>query len=360
MTVRKLPKGLQSFEKIRRGGYVYVDKTDFVWQIANGEQNNLLIRPRRFGKSLLTSTLKCYFEVRKELFEGLKIMELEEEWKPRQVFHFDFSGNNTARSLENYLDGVLSDYEDLLGKSSKLNLKDRFLDLMKKGMEKIQAPVAVLVDEYDSPLQHTLYNEIEHDKVRDVYKSFFPALKSGEDYIKCTFLTGITRFNQLSIFSTLNNVCLLGSKTQYATVCGLTAAEIKENFMPELIKMSEVYGWSLERTLLELREMYDGYRFSKDMEKTVYNPFSLVFALGDSHVASYWAASGGSRMLGDMIAHSETYGDTLEGCKLDNDTLERSDVSLDDVPLFLYQAGYLTHIAARSSSNPLSFNRVEN
>lgn len=343
MNIRKLPKGMQSFEKIRRGGYVYVDKTDFVWQIANGDQNNFLSRPRRFGKSLLTSTLKCYFEGKRELFEGLKIMELEKEWKPRQVFYFDFSGIIKAEDLSNYLNSTLSRYEREYGREeADGTLKDRFFTLMIKSTEKYDTPVAILVDEYDAPLQHTLYNNKEHVNIRDIYTSFFPALKTGEDYIKCAFLTGITRFNQLSLFSTLNNLNILGSMPKYATVCGITEEEIKDNFMPELEALGSVNGWNVKQTLMELKDIYDGYHFSKDLEKGVYNPYSLVNALGNCDIANYWASSGGSKLLNDMLIHTEVNGDTLENCKIDKDTLERSDISLDNIPLFLYQAGYLT------------------
>lgn len=343
INIRKMPKGIQSFEKIRRDGYVYVDKTDLVWQIANGDQNNFLSRPRRFGKSLLTSTLKCYFEGKRELFEGLKIMKLEKNWKPRQVFHFDFSGCNTSNELRNYLDSALGRYEKEYGhEATDKELKDRFLTLMMKGTEKYNTPVAVLVDEYDTPLQHTLYNENEHKGVRNIYTSFFPALKTGEDYVQCVFLTGITRFTQLSIFSTLNNISILGSWTQYATVCGITEEEIISNFMPELETISKENNWIINQTLDKLKEMYDGYHFSKDLSKGVYNPYSLVNALGNKDIANYWASSGGSTLLNDMLIHSNVNGDTLDNCTISKDTLERADVSPDNIPLFLYQAGYLT------------------
>jgi len=341
--VRKLPVGLQSFEKIRRNGCVYVDKTDMVWQIANERQNNFLSRPRRFGKSLLTSTLKCYFEGKQELFEGLKIMSLEKEWKPRQVFHFDFSGCNTADELNSYLNSALGRYEEEYPRDENDNtLKDRFFSLMIKGTKKFGLPVAVLVDEYDSPLQHTLYDADEHEKVRNVYASFFPALKTGEEYIQCTFLTGITKFTQLSIFSTLNNVSILGSWPQYATVCGITEDEIRSNFQPELEEMAKINGWNIEETLAKLKEMYDGYHFSKDLSREVYNPYSLINALAEKDIANFWVSSGGSTMLNDMLIRTEVNGDNIDNCIIDKDTLERTDVSLDNVPLFLYQAGYLT------------------
>lgn len=356
---RRLPVGLQGFEKIRREGYVYVDKTDMVWQIANGRQNNFLSRPRRFGKSLLTSTLKCYFEGKRELFEGLKIMKLEKEWKPRQVFHFDFSGNNSADALKNYLNSALAQYEEEYGRNDYDNtLKDRFMTLLAKGAEKYGAPVAVLVDEYDTPLQHTLYNGKEHEKVRDIYTSFFPALKTGEEYIKCAFLTGVTRFSQLSLFSTLNNVTMLGSMPQYATVCGITEDEIRSNFMPELERMGRTKGWSMEQTMAELKDMYDGYHFTAEMQG-VYNPYSLINALADNNLGYYWVSSGGSSLLNEMLQHTEVEGESLDGCVMRRSTVEEADISLDNIPLFLYQAGYLTIKEAKPRRYTLGFPNKE-
>jgi hypothetical protein len=339
---RLLPVGMQSFEKIRRGGYVYVDKTDFVWKIANEKQNNFLSRPRRFGKSLLTSTLKCYFEGKRDLFEGLKIMDLEKEWKPCQVFHFDFSGKNNGEQLKSHLEGKILDYEDLLGKSNYTNLNDRLVELMKKGAAKYAAPVAVLVDEYDAPLQHTLFDKEEHDRVRDVYTSFFPALKTGEDYLNCLFLTGITKFTQLSIFSTLNNVSFLGSWPDYATVCGITREEIEEYFMPELENISKTRNIAVEDVLDELQAMYDGYHFTSELDKGVYNPYSLVNALDRGRISNYWASSGGSSLLSQMLEHTQVNGDELDGMIMDAETLENADVNTSNIPLFLYQTGYLT------------------
>lgn len=174
---RKLPVGIQDFDKIRNENYIYVDKTDMIWTLANGVQNNFISRPRRFGKSLLTSTLQCYFEGRKELFEGLKIMELEKNWKKCKVLHFDFSGKESAKSLEDYLNGQLEEYERLYGGGPYNNLNDRFRKVIENAAKQSEDRTVVLVDEYDAPLQKTLFDKEEHDKVRDIYRNFFPALK---------------------------------------------------------------------------------------------------------------------------------------------------------------------------------------
>jgi len=341
--VRLLSDGFQSFEIIRNEHRVYVDKTDMVWKIANTKQCNFLSRPRRFGKSLLTNTLKCYFEARTDLFQGLKIMEMEKDWVKRQVFQFDFSGCETAVDLEKYLNRTLSKYEKIYGKEdADETAKDRILTLMEKACLKTGQQVAVLVDEYDSPLQHTLTDEKEHKKLVTVYRSFFPAMKTGSDWLKCLFLTGITKFTQLSLFSVLNNVSILSSKPEYATVCGITEQELIDNYMPEIEAFGEQKGWTVEQTLQELRNMYDGYCFSNDLSKSVYNPFSLISALADKDLGYYWASSGASVMLNDMLVKSEENGKRLEGRKISKMKLESSDVSLKDSTLFLYQSGYLT------------------
>jgi len=341
---RRLPLGIQGFEEIRKEGYLYVDKTDLTWQIANGNKYNFLSRPRRFGKSLLTSTLKCYFEGRNDLFEGLKIMELEKEWPKRPVFSFDFSGLETADALSDYISGMLDIYEKEYGKGSFTNLNSRFAYLIEKAYEKTGQQVAVLVDEYDAPLQHTLFKEKEHEAIVTVYRSFFPALKTAGDYLKCLFLTGITKFMQLSLFSTLNNVSIIGSWQEYATVCGVTGKEIVDNFQPELEAMSKANGWTVDETLAKLKTAYDGYRFSEDAdpEKMVYNPFSLINALSRKKIGNYWASSGGSSLLNELLKEGYSKKIDLENCMVSKFDLETSDVSLSKIGLFLYQSGYLT------------------
>lgn len=337
-----MPTEVQDFEELRHGGYVYVDKTDMVWQIANGRKYNFLSRPRRFGKSLLTSTLHYYFDGRDDLFQGLKIMDIEKEWTKRQVFHFDFSGCETADDLSSYLNSAITKYEKEYGREDEdETLKDRFITLIKKGNDKYNVPVAVLVDEYDTPLQHTLYDKDKHKCVCEVYRSFFPALKTGGKYVKCLFLTGITKFTQLSIFSTLNNAALLGSWPEYSTVCGITNEELVSNFMPELTKMAEKNGCDLETMLNELRAMYDGYHFAAGGDG-VYNPYSVINALARGEITNFWIASGATAMVSEMLQRANVKAEDMESCVIDKDALEMNDVSLEQPELFLYQAGYLT------------------
>ena len=341
--VRKLSKGIQSFEELYKNKLVYVDKTDMVWKIANGDKNNFLSRPRRFGKSLLTSTLKCYFEGREDMFENLKIMEFEHEWPKRAVFQFDFSGCITREDLEININKTLSRYESIYGRpKGKSNFNSRMFELMQKACDKTGHQVAVLVDEYDSPLQEALNNKARMEKMAEVYRGFFPVMKTGEEYIKCLFLTGITKFTQLSLFSVLNNVTILSSNPNYATVCGITRQEIIDNYMPELEAMGKVKGWTVEQTIEELRDMYDGYCFSNDLTKTVYNPFSLICALSEKKLSHYWSYSGAGKMLNDILVRNLEKDKKFENIIIPENKLDLSDVSLKDADLFLYQTGYLT------------------
>jgi len=341
--ILKLPESVQSFEEIRNDGYIYVDKTDYVWKLANGKKCNFLGRPRRFGKSLFADTLKCYFEGRKDLFNGLKIMKLEHEWVKRQVFKFDFSGCETAEALLEKINIRLTEYEEIYGSNAKATLPgNRLLYLMEKACVKTGQMVAVIVDEYDAPLQHTLFKEEEHNKLVVVYRSFFPALKEGEKYLKCLFLTGITKFTSLSLFSTLNNVSILGHLSDYAEAIGLTGQEILDNFQPYLKAMAEKKGTTVEQVMSELKDMYDGYHFSDDSTKEIYNPFSVIHALADKDIANYWIASGASQLLNDLLKRKDMRGVDLDNCYLSKNELQLNDVSKTNTKLFLYQAGYLT------------------
>lgn len=340
---RRLPIGIQSFEEIRTDGYVYVDKTDLVWEMANGKKSNFFSRPRRFGKSLLLSTLQCYFEGRKELFQGLKIMDLEKEWISRPVFRFDFSGAMTAKELEGKIDFILREYEkEWEIEDRPTNPGDRMLYLIKTARTRSGQKAAVLVDEYDFPLQHTLFDESEHSSIANVYTSFFPALKTADELLKCVFITGITKFTHQSLFSILNNLTVQSLSPKYATVCGMTHNEIVENFSPELQSMAKVNGWSMEETLSRLKEEYDGYFFSTGQDEGIYNPFSVINALDSGKIASYWAFSGASELLSKMLMESFQAGNELDGVEIGAGRFELQDVSLDNIPLFLYQTGYLT------------------
>ncbi len=341
----RLPLGIQSFEKIRKEGFVYVDKTDLIWQLANkGKAYTYLSRPRRFGKSLLVDTLQAYFEGRRELFEGLKIMQLEKEWSRRPVVRLDMSrGGADAASLSSYLNIAFSRYEKQYGITLEtgFSLADRFDNIIQTACRQTGQQVAVLIDEYDSPLQHS-WKTPEHDACTSIYKSVFAILKADDEYEKFVFITGITKFTQISLFSVLNNLSNISFDPQFAAICGITKDEVADNFMPEIESMGKVNGWTPEETIQQLKAYYDGYHFSRRNMVDVFNPFSLLNALADSDLQSYWAASGSTSMLPKFVDDMEIRLSDFENCCLDRTTIETSDVTDGGAELFLYQSGYLT------------------
>ena len=342
---RRLPVGIQSFEEIRRKGYLYVDKTDLVWKLANiGMKYNYLSRPRRFGKSVLVDTLQAYFEGKKELFEGLKIIDLEKEWKHYPVIRLDMSrGGANAETLRSYLNLCFKDYEKSydITPDPTANLADRFHGIITAANSKTGLQVAILIDEYDSPLQHS-WKTPHHKACTEVYREVFAILKADDEYEKFVFITGITKFTQISLFSVLNNLTNISFLPEYAALCGITEEEISENFKPELEKMAEVNDWTLEQTHDKLKEYYDGYHFSRRNMVDVYNPFSLINALNTQDVNCFWAASGATSMLPKFVDDMELRLGNFDNCPVLSKTLESSDVINGGAELFLYQTGYLT------------------
>ena len=342
---RILPVGVQSFEKIRKEGLLYIDKTDIVWQLANcGKTYNYLSRPRRFGKSLLVDTLQAYFEGKKALFEGLKIMQLEKNWTPRPVIRLDMSrGGSDAASLSSYLRLAFSRYEKQYGITIQpdASLANRFDEIILTAYNQTGQQVAILIDEYDSPLQHS-WKTPQHEACTDIYKSVFAILKADDEYEKFVFITGITKFTQISLFSVLNNLCNISFDAPYAAICGITKEEVTDNFMPEIEAMGKANGWTAEETVQQLKAYYDGYHFSADNMVDVFNPFSLLNALADKKLRNYWAASGATSMLPKFVDDMEIRLKDFENCSLISTIIETSDVTGGGAELFLYQSGYLT------------------
>ncbi len=359
---RKLPAGIQSFKVIREEGYLYVDKSDIVWNLANsGQKYNYLSRPRRFGKSILVSTLQAYLEGRKDLFEGLKIMQLETEWKQYPVIRLDLSrGGANAVTLRSYLNLCFKEYEEKysIAPDPSAQLADRFSGIIKAAYRQTGLKVAILIDEYDSPLQHS-WNTPEHERCTEVYREVFAILKADDDYEKFVFITGITKFTQISLFSVLNNLTNISFLPEYAAVCGITEEEIYGNFQPELEKMGEENDWSAEETRNRLKEYYDGYHFSEDNMVDIYNPYSLINALSQSKLRNFWAASGATSMLPKFVDEMEIRLKDFENCRILRDTLETSDVTGGGAELFLYQSGYLTIKACDEFGYTLGFPNEE-
>ena len=343
-TRRRLPVGLQSFVEIRKQGYVYVDKTEILWEHVNGIKFNYLSRPRRFGKSVFVDTLQAYFEGRRDLFEGLKIMNLEQDWTARPVIRLDMSrGGADAVTLRSYFDLVFSRYEEKYDIEERPNssLASRFDSIILAAYQQTGQQVAILIDEYDSPLQHSWHTP-EHEACTAIYREVFAILKADDEMERFVFITGITKFTQISLFSVLNNLCNISFEPQYATICGISQQEMEENFMPEIEEMAKVNGWTTEDTLLKLKEYYDGYHFCRRNMVDIYNPFSLVNALYQKDIKSYWASSGSTSLLPKFVGDIEIHLDYFDHCSVIRTTLESSDVTGGGPELFLYQSGYLT------------------
>lgn len=341
--IRKLPIGIQSFEKLVEGNYLYIDKTEYIWKLANESSVYFLSRPRRFGKSLLLSTMKAYFEGKKELFAGLRIAELEREWTAYPVFYFDFNGANykNSDSLSSVIDYHLKQWEELYGAEHQDKpLPIRFKYLIKNAHEKTGLQVVVLVDEYDKSLLESESETLEDN--RALFKGFFGNLKSSDEHLKFVFITGVTKFSKVSIFSDLNQLRDISLSENYASICGISQAESEAHFKPEIEAMAEKNGLSYSECIEKLRKMYDGYHFFQD-SVGMYNPFSLINALADKNFRSYWFETGTPTFLIEKLKaagfNPKVFTDVVP---IDQDTIcDYRSENTDPLPLF-YQTGYLT------------------
>lgn len=342
---KKLPVGIQSFEEIRKQGCLYVDKTDIIWQLANrGKKYNYLSRPRRFGKSVLVDTLETYFMGKKELFEGLKIMQLETEWVKRPVIRLDMSqAGAEPESVRSYLDDVFNtletEYRIVVRQDSSLAV--RFKNIIETAYNKTGLQVAILIDEYDSPLQHS-WKTPHHEACTAIYREVFAVLKSQDKYEKFVFITGITKFTQISLFSVLNNLSNISFDSEYAALCGITKEEVLRDFKPEINKLAASKGWTFDEAVVQLTAYYDGYHFSHENMVDVFNPFSLINALADSKLRNYWASSGATSLLPKFVDDMEIRLKDFDHSALLDTIIETSDVTGGGAELFLYQSGYLT------------------
>ena len=342
---KKFPIGVQVFEKLRSDNYLYVDKTEYIYNLVNDYSYVFLSRPRRFGKSLLSSTLKCYLEGKKDLFEGLKIMNLEEKWEQHPVLHFDFSGlsNITIDKLENSLHLQLSHFEGVYGKNPDEKYPNERLEgLIRRAYEKTGHKVGLIIDEYDAPLLDVLHIPDKLEGVRGEMTNFYSPIKKSDQYLKFVFLTGITKFSQLSIFSKLNNLTDISMFPQYSAICGITQQELERDFKEPIVEFSKILNISEEALKSLLKNNYDGYHFSEDLTD-VYNPFSLISAFGNKRIYAYWFASATPTFLVNYIKEhpiDETKLDSITTLPIDDFNVS-PEVSHESLPL-LYQSGYLT------------------
>ena len=345
MRDRRYPIGIQTFSEIIRGGYVYVDKTDLVWQMVHYAKYIFLSRPRRFGKSLLTSTLESYFLGERELFEGLKIMDLEKEWEQYPVFRLDIStakAQPSADALRKRLMLTLDDYVDIYGKKDQEETPGALLEgMIKRAYQKTGKQAVVIIDEYDAPLLDVLHEDEMLDEMRKVMQEFYVPLKANERYIKFCFITGITKFSQLSIFSTINNLTNVTMDANFGAICGITEHELTTVLKEDIGMLAEVYGFTYEDMHQKLKQQYDGYRFTEKPEE-IYNPFSLLKAFQQSKVANYWFESGTPTFLIRQMQHYRTDIMSLDHLEVPSSAFDQPTENMKDALPLLYQSGYLT------------------
>ena len=343
--MRKYPVGIQTFSEIIREGYLYVDKTDLVWQLAHYAKFIFMSRPRRFGKSLLTSTFESYFRGDKDLFRGLKIMQLEKEWTQYPVLHLDLSvakGQDNAEGLRETLMWMLEPLADIYGHKPTETTPGKLLTgLIHRAMEKTGKQVAVIIDEYDAPLLDVLHSQATLDAMRKVMQEFYVPLKANEAYIKFCFITGITKFSQLSIFSTINNLKNVSLLPRFATICGFTEQEVKTVFKEDIEAMAKDFKLTPEAMYAKIKFKYDGYHFACSAE-AVFNPFSLLNALGDRLLKNYWFASGTPTFLIKQLQHFHTDITSLDSLDVPESAFDQPTENMKDALPLLYQSGYLT------------------
>ena len=339
------PIGIQTFSKLREGGYVYIDKTALIYKLVHSESNYIFLsRPRRFGKSLLTSTLHSFFEGRREQFNGLAIENLEQEWTAYPVLHFDMSTakHMTRADLVLEIEGKLCDYEKIYGRdASDININQRLEGLIKRAYEQTGQQAVVLIDEYDAPLLDVVHKEGELEALRHIMRNFYSPLKACDPYLRFVFLTGITKFSQLSIFSELNNIKNISMLPEYATLCGITEDEMKIRMEPGIQRLADKGGISFDEALDELKANYDGYHFTWP-SPDIYNPYSLLNALSDGRVDSYWFGSGTPTYLIEMLKKFNVVPSEIGGRKVLSSAFDSSTERLSSITPLLYQSGYIT------------------
>ena len=341
---RKYPVGIQTFERLRRENYLYIDKTDLVWKMTKESPFVFLSRPRRFGKSLLTTTLDSYFKGDKELFDGLKIMELEKEWKQYPVLHFDLSGARhlPVEQVKDELNRQLDDLETVYGSNpAETSPGMRLAGLIKRSSQQTGAQAVVIIDEYDAPLLDVLHDTERLEAVREVMQEFYQRLKMCEAMIRFCFITGITKFSQLSIFSTINNLTNISMDDRYAAICGITEQELATDMAPDIAMLAKEYECTPEEMHEKLKQMYDGYRFAKSSPE-IYNPFSLLKCFNHKDISNYWFDSGTPTFLIRQMQHFQTDITAMDRIETVAAAFDQPTENMDDALPLLYQSGYIT------------------
>ncbi len=343
--VNRYPVGIQTFEKIREGNYLYIDKTKYIVDfLTKGMTYVFLSRPRRFGKSLFASTLQAYFEGRKELFGGLAIADYEKDWVAHPVLHFDMSGakHMDADDLDGYLDFILRPYERLYGKEEWEDTPNkRLMGLVERANEQTGQKAVVIIDEYDAPLLDVVHEKDNLQQLRFIMQNFYSPLKKLDPYLEFVFITGITKFSQLSIFSELNNLDNISMLDQYSVICGISKTELTTVMKPDIEGLGKAIGMTYEECLDELTRYYDGYHFGKDSED-VFNPFSLIKCMNSQDISAYWFGSGTPSYLIKTLQKYHVNVLDIENNSCDVDDFDISPEQMTSALPLLYQSGYLT------------------
>lgn len=339
------PVGIQTFSEIIGKNYLYIDKTGYVYRMTHSASKYMFLsRPRRFGKSLLASTLHSYFEGRKELFKGLVIEKLGTEWMSYPVFHFDMSlAKHVDRErLESMLNIQLYRYEEIYGRlDGEVMLNDRLTGLIQRAYQQTGKQVVVLIDEYDAPLLDVMHEDKNLPILRNVMRNFYSPLKACDPYLRYVFLTGITKFSQLSIFSELNNIKNISMDEPYAAICGITEEEIKEQMSYDLDLLAEKMQITRDEVLAKLKENYDGYHFTWP-SPDIYNPFSLFNAFNDGKFNSYWFGSGTPTYLIEMLNKFGVLPSEIGGIEAVAAEFDAPTERMTSITPLLYQSGYIT------------------
>ena len=345
MPIRKFPIGVQDFTSLREADFLYVDKTALVYRLAVTGAQIFLSRPRRFGKSLLLSTLEAYFLGRKEVFKGLAMERLEKDWTEYPVLLLSLNAQfyEDRRSLEQVFEGHFIEWEKLYGATDKeLGYAGRFMQIIRQANEKTGQKVVVLIDEYDKPLLRSLTDDSLHRLYREMLTGFYTVLKDADRYLRFVFITGVTKFSQLDVFGNLNQLKDISMVPDYALICGFTHEEIEQNFQPDLAALGEMNGLTYEQTMNELTRRYDGYYFSEFQSEGLYNPFSLLNALDQKQFENFWFATGTPTSLVEMLKKTDYDLRQLDGMEVSAAMLTDYRMDFKNPIPVIYQSGYLT------------------
>ncbi len=345
MALKLYPIGIQTFEEIIKNNLLYIDKTEYIFRMTHTSGKYFFLgRPRRFGKSLLVSTFDSYFSGKKDLFAGLAIEKLEKDWTEYPVFHFDMSGGKhmEKEQLEDYLDYILKEQERKWGITNPpIGANNRLIELITTAYEKTGNQVVVLIDEYDAPMLDVAHEKESLDVLRNIMRNFYSPLKMCEPKLRFVFLTGITKFSQVSIFSELNNITNISMRDDYAGICGITMEELLDNMSEDIDALAEAQGLSREEAISKLKENYDGYHFSP-FSPDVFNPYSLLKCFDEKNFGAYWFASGTPTYLINMMKKFEVLPSDISRVEADESEFDAPTENMPTIMPLLYQSGYIT------------------